>query len=376
MPSVRYLIIILFFFSCSSPNKYSLTGNIELEDNEKVFLVQMKDNRPLLIDSTSVKNGQFKFSDSIYFPEMHYLFFEKVTGNIPFVLEPGNILIDIYKDSIRTSKISGTKSNQDWTDYLNETQIYTTELNNIQIEINQLLRTGDSILISDLEEQFTDVRGKLVDYEFLFMDDKKDSYISALILQRMIFERSIDFDKADSILNSFDKGLDNTNPYVSVRNIIDNYKLSNIESPTIGSFAPKFTGPGIDGEIISLEQIKSKYILIDFWASWCEPCRIENPVLTNLMKSYSNDDFIIMGVSLDISRDAWMKAIEVDDIGSWIHISNLEYFNGPIVKLYNIRGDIGIPSNFLINEERKIIAKDIKSDELEFILNSQLKNLN
>ena len=84
------------------------------------------------------------------------------------------------------------------------------------------------------------MRSKLVDYEFLFMNNRKESYISALILQRMIFERSIDYDKADSILNTFDKTLENTNPYVSVRNIIDNYKLSNIESPNIGSFALNF----------------------------------------------------------------------------------------------------------------------------------------
>ena len=374
---MRYLFIILFLIlSCSKPNKYSLTGNVDLNDDEKVFLIQMKDNRPVLIDSSFVVSGEFKFSDSINFSEMHYLFFEKISGNIPFVLEPGNILIDVYTDSLRSSKITGTKSNKDWTDYLKESQIYTTELNNIQIEINQSLRKGDSVLIYDLEEQFIDIRSKLVDYEFLFMDNRKDSYISALILQRMIFERSIEYDKADSILNSFDKSLENTKPYVSVRNIIDNYKLSNIESPNIGSFAPKFSGPGIDGEIISLNQITSKYILIDFWASWCEPCRVENPGLTNLMKSYSKDDFVILGVSLDISKDAWLKAIEVDGIDSWIHISNLEYFNGPIVKLYNIRGDIGIPSNFLINQERKIIAKDIKTDELEFILNSQLNNLN
>ena len=127
---MRYLIIITFFIlSCSKPSKYSLTGNVDLNDDEKVFLVQMKDNRPVLIDSTSVANGEFKFSDSINFPDMHYLFFEKITGNIPFVLEPGNIQIEVYKDSLRSSKISGTKSNNDWTDYLSETRPYTSELN-------------------------------------------------------------------------------------------------------------------------------------------------------------------------------------------------------------------------------------------------------
>ena len=103
----------------------------------------------------------------------------------------------MYKDSLRSSKISGTKSNKDWIDYLSETQPYTSELNNIQIEINQSLRLGDSVLIYDLEEQFIDMRSKLVDYEFLFMNNRKESYISALILQRMIFERSIDYDKAE-----------------------------------------------------------------------------------------------------------------------------------------------------------------------------------
>ena len=86
------------------------------------------------------------------------------------------------------------------------------------------------------------------------------------------------------------------------------------------------------------------------------------------MKSYSNDDFVILGVSLDVSRDAWMKAIEVDGIDSWIHISNLEYFNGPIVKLYNIRGDVGIPSNFLINQEEKLLQKILKLMSLNSFL--------
>ena len=216
------------------------------------------------------------------------------------------------------------------------------------------------------------MRKKLTDYEFDFMKNKNDSYISALILQRMVFERSIDYDKADSIMNTFDESLSLTSPFTAVENIIENYKLSNTEAPIVGSYAPKFSGPGIDGEVISLDGIKSKYILIDFWASWCAPCRVENPGLAELLNVYSSDDFSILGVSLDMNLESWKKAIETDGIQSWVHISNLKYFNDPIAKLYDISKE-GIPSSFLLNPERKIIARNIKGEDLEFVLNAELK---
>ena len=216
------------------------------------------------------------------------------------------------------------------------------------------------------------MRKKLTDYEYDFMSNKNDSYVSALILQRMVFERSIDYDIADSILLNFDKSLEKTSPFIAVRKIIDNYNLSNTEAPVIGSFAPKFSGPGLNGEVISLYSIKSKYILIDFWASWCAPCRVENPGLAELQSKYSDEDFTILGVSLDMNMESWKRAIEVDKIESWIHISNLKYFNDPIAKLYDLSKE-GIPSSFLINPERKIIARNIKGEDLEFVLNAELK---
>ena len=189
----------------------------------------------------------------------------------------------------------------------------------------------------------------------------------------MVFERSLDYDKADSIMNNFDETIKLTSPYIAVKNIIENFRLSNTESPRVGSFAPKFSGPGINGEVISLEGIKSKYILIDFWASWCAPCRVENPDLADLLNVYSSDDFSIVGVSLDMNLESWKRAIEIDGIESWIHISNLKYFNDPIAKLYDISKE-GIPSSFLLNEERKIIARNIKGEDLEFVLNAELKS--
>ena len=362
----------LILASCSKKNEYNLSANSDIPDGEMVYLVQYKENVPVLKDSINVLGGNFSFSDSIVVPEMYYLFFKNIRGNVPVVLEPGNIEMTVYKDSLRSTIIKGTKSNDDFKQYIDESSSFINELNSIQNEINYNIAINDSLIKLDLEEQFIEMRKKLTDYEYDFMSNKNDSYVSALILQRMVFERSIDYDIADSILVNFDKSLFKTSPFIAVRGIIDNYKMSNTEAPRIGSFAPKFSGPGLNGEVISLYSIKSKYILIDFWASWCAPCRVENPGLAELQSKYSDEDFTILGVSLDMNMESWKRAIEVDKIESWIHISNLKYFNDPIAKLYDLSKE-GIPSSFLINPERKIIARNIKGEDLEFVLNAELK---
>lgn len=367
-----FFLSFLIFYSCSNSSDFKLSASSDINDGEMVYLVQYKENIPVLKDSATVVKGNFSFSDSILVPEMHYIFFKNIQGNIPVILEPGNINITVFKDSLRSTKINGTKSNDDFKTYIDESSSFINELNNIQSEINYNIALNDSLLTDDLEKQFINMRKKLTDYEFDFMTNKNDSYISALILQRMVFERSIDYDKADSIMNSFDESLKLTSPFTAVEKIIENYKLSNTEAPIVGSYAPKFSGPGIDGEVISLDGIKSKYILIDFWASWCAPCRVENPGLAELLNVYSKDDFSILGVSLDMNLESWKKAIETDGIQSWVHISNLKYFNDPIAKLYDISKE-GIPSSFLLNPERKIIARNIKGEDLEFVLNAELK---
>ena len=368
-----FLFSILILASCSNRSDFNLTAKSDILDDEMVYLVQYKENVPILKDSAVVKDGVFKFTDSISVPEMHYVFFKNIKGNIPVVIEPGDIKLTVYKDSLRSTKIDGTTSNDDFKTYIEESSSLINELNNIQNEINYNIALNDSLLIDDLEKQFVNMRQRLTDYEFDFMNKKNDSYIAALILQRMVFERSLDYDKADSIMNNFDETIKLTSPYIAVKNIIENFRLSNTESPRVGSFAPKFSGPGINGEVISLEGIKSKYILIDFWASWCAPCRVENPDLADLLNVYSPDDFSIVGVSLDMNLESWKRAIEIDGIESWTHISNLKYFNDPIAKLYDISKE-GIPSSFLLNEERKIIARNIKGEDLEFVLNAELKS--
>jgi peroxiredoxin len=145
------------------------------------------------------------------------------------------------------------------------------------------------------------------------------------------------------------------------------------EAVSVGKTAPEFKAKNPNDDFISLNEVKGKYTLIDFWAAWCRPCRVENPNLLKAYNKYHSKGFEIISVSLDGRRGktegkkAWTEAIEKDGIGSWPHVSNLSYFNGPIAKGYGVTS---IPSSFLIDENGKIIAKNLRGEALQKKLES------
>lgn len=129
----------------------------------------------------------------------------------------------------------------------------------------------------------------------------------------------------------------------------------------LGAKAPEIALPSPKGDTIRLSSIKGKYVLVDFWASWCAPCREENPNLVKLYQKYKSKDFEIFQVSLDKTRDAWIKAIK-DDKLNWIHVSDLKYWDSPIAKTYNVES---IPSSFLLDKDGSIMAKNLRGESLE-----------
>ena len=297
MKKLFLLFLISFaFYSCNDSkksekdeNKFEVIGLTNLPDNTNVTLVKYIQNRQIFIDSTRVKNGSFSFNDTISFPEIHYLNFNNIRGSIPLILEPGKIEFYVDKDSIFNTSIEGTISNKKFEIYKKETEFFTTEMSSIQNEMNNALSTRDSLVLDDLESQYLDMKKKLSDYHLNYIKESGDSYISSLILRVMIFERSIDYETAEIVYNGFTDYVKGSSAAKEVKQMINNYKLTNSESPRIGSFAPKFSGPGLNGEIISLNDIDSKFILLDFWASWCAPCRDQNPSLAESLKKYNKD---------------------------------------------------------------------------------------
>ena len=227
----------------------------------------------------------------------------------------------------------------------------------------------DTVLIRDLTTQFESLRTKLLQYEESFIVENNDSYLSSLILQRMLMNQELEFETIESYFSRFNEIIKKTKSSKEIKNRI-NEVIESKNAISIGSTAPDFEGPGLDGESIALSDVKSKIILLDFWASWCGPCRIENPDLVKLKNKYSSNEFEIVGISLDRDRDSWINAIKNDNIENWVHISNLKFWGEPIAKLYKV---IQMPTTFLLDENRNVIGKDVKGIDLENLISEHLQ---
>ena len=135
-----------------------------------------------------------------------------------------------------------------------------------------------------------------------------------------------------------------------------------------GQKAPAFTQNNQDGKPVTLESFKGKYVLIDFWASWCGPCRMENPNVVRAYEQFKSKNFTVLGVSLDKDKGKWLKAIEDDNL-KWTHVSDLGYWNNAVAVMYKVRS---IPQNFLLDPDGRIIGKNLRGEELTGFLQKVL----
>lgn len=170
----------------------------------------------------------------------------------------------------------------------------------------------------------------------------------------------IDADKNYTFLDSVARDMSTVMPEnFHVQNLVAT--LDAKKSLAIGSEAPELNLPNPDGKMISLSSLRGKYVLIDFWAAWCRPCRAENPNVVRVYNEYSGENFEILGVSLDKTKDAWTRAISQDGL-PWLHVSDLKFWNSEAARIYQIHS---IPATYLIDPEGKIIAKNLRGASLE-----------
>ncbi len=355
------LSYLLFLSSCdSSDNQFELIGNADVSDGTMIYVLQAdQNNQPYIKDSTSVQSNTFKFKGISSTPQISYIQVEGVNGYVLAILENGDIKADIYKDSISKSKVYGTKSNDDFIKYKSETKSLVDVMNNISSDAQNAIMSGDVVTAMELEKEYNSKEREVMLYEWDFIVDNLDSYMSALLLEVFMIENKVNKDSIIDVYESFSNRIKVSDVGKNIADL-----LSQFEDPIeVGEIAPDFTAPSIDGPDITLSNVllDNKVTLLDFWAAWCRPCRIENPNLVRLHKKYKDAGFDIIGVSLDRTREQWEQAV-IDDNLPWTQVSNLNFWNDPVARRYSIRA---IPQSYLLNKDGLVMGKNLRGQELE-----------
>ena len=356
--SLSFLILL---GSCGSQeNQFELIGKADVADGTKIYVLQAdQNNQPYIKDSTTVQSNNFKFQGISSTPQISYIQVEGVNGYVLAILENGDIKADLFKDSISKSKVYGTKSNDDFIKYKSETKLLVDDMNNISYEAQDAIMTGDVSTAMELEKEYNSKEREVMLYEWDFIIDNLDSYMSALLLEVFMIENKVNKDSIIDVYESFSNRIKVSDVGKNIADLLSQY-----ENPIeVGETAPDFTAPSINGSNVTLseEVSKNNVTLLDFWAAWCRPCRVENPNLVRLYKSYNKDGFDIIGVSLDRTKEQWEQAVEDDNL-LWTQVSNLNFWNDPIARRYSIRA---IPQSFLINKEGVVIGKNLRGNDLE-----------
>jgi peroxiredoxin len=274
-----------------------------------------------------------------------------------FYVEPGDLQI-FAKDSLKNSAVKGSKLN-DENKQLQEAMKSTDELKK---KLQDLIRN------STREEQNTDAFEKKYDaiydelsgvqkkIQLAFIKEHPDSWLS-LEQIRQAGGYQPDVNEIEPLFNGLTERVRNTK---TGKEFAEN--LVKLHKTAIGQIAPDFTQNNPDGKAVNLSDFRGKYLLVDFWASWCGPCRQENPNVVKTYNEFKDKNFTILGVSLDREngREAWLKAIEKDQL-TWNHVSDLKFWNNEVAKLYMVRA---IPDNFLIGPDGRIVARGLRGDKL------------
>ena len=362
---IKLIIISFIIISCKSGNDFTIDGTIDADDGSKVYILQAdQNNQPFVKDSTVIKNSKFEFSGQAATPEISYFQVEGVNGYVLSIIEAGKINAEIYMDNLTTSLVTGTRSNNDLNKYRDETKSLVENINKLASDQQQAIFNNNIELASKLRKDISRNEQEIMLYEWDFIINNEDSYMSALLLEVFMVENKVNKDSIIEVYNTFSNRIKISNVGKNIADLLRQY-----EDPiNVGELAPDFTAPSLDGENLTLSENLGKVTLIDFWAAWCRPCRIENPNLVRLYKKYNSSGLQIIGVSLDRTKEQWEKAISDDNL-PWIHVSNLDFWNDPVARMYSIRA---IPQSFLLDENGYVIAKNLRGLSLEQTVESAL----
>lgn len=383
---MKYLIIILAvilnltFLAQKKEGKYvKIIGNTPKMKGKTIYINSFKNNKMLALDSSLInKKGKFKLKVKIKDPKDFYSLSLSENDYTLLILDSSNtskkIIFTSNYSQIRERdyNIVGSEESKDISEFTSIINSFQRELESAEKEIKEQNIDNKETKLQEKQQElyknFIKKRNKFVE---------NNPYSLALITTTSYFNPQTEMEWLKKIEKGFSESIPNSKYHTAIKSQIQQIESAKKaqqkssqqaqQDPNIGKQFKELNFKNPEGKIISMESLKGKYVLVDFWASWCRPCRMENPHVVNLYNKYKEKGFTVYGVSLDTDKNRWINAIKQDGLIWDNHVSDLKGWKTEAIKLYNFRG---IPYTMLVDKEGKIISTKLRGKQLEQKLQS------
>ena len=352
---IFFLLIEIFFPGCQQqkkPDHFTLDGKLSnLKDS--IIYLQYSYGDSVRLDSAVVKDRSFSFKGKVTEPVLAFLFSQNYVGGAQIFIENAEMNLQGNSDSMNDVVLRGSAS-QNENMVLNEsTRSLDKEIGQAYEDYQKAKTNNDQNTEAASEKKMNDLDEQRWSIVKKFIETNPKSYVSLSELSRSIYSK--DYDVLFPLYSALDTSVQHS--HAGMRAFKNISKLKNVSN---GSMAMDFTKNDVDGKPVKLSDFRGKWVLLDFWASWCGPCREENPNVLKYYNSFKDKGFTVLGVSLDDNAANWKKAIAEDKM-PWTQVSSLQGWKDPVSQEYAVEG---IPSNLLIDPKGIIHARNLRGDDL------------
>lgn len=362
---ILYIVVLIsnvIFFSCNKVNGFKIKGEAKNFTSSKVYLEDIADVAPVIIDTTSIVNNKFELKNYAENGIYRLRFGEDASNTIFLYIEKkDDIALVVNAKDLQNYTVKGSKGSAAIQNLNKDVKKYYTKLDTAVAVINRVPATKKDSAITIFNQN------KKAYIEFLksFIEKEPNNEVACFALN---YFGNFATEEITYIIEEVDR-LHESSPnsklinswYSQTNQYREEIKKQNQGGVALNSMAPNIVLQNPNGDTIQLKDLKGNYVLVDFWASWCGPCRQENPNVVRLYKQYHDKGFEIFSVSLDTNKDQWLKAIKKDGLIWKNHGCDFGYWNSAPAQQYAVQS---IPATFLLDKTGKVIAKNLRGEQL------------